>query len=458
MSKITLAYFEISDIIPLAPGGAGFGSDYMTKQNLSEQQKLESRRLHPVNPLLYGFLGRVVVQGALVKKYNAHFTYKDDVSAYRGKSYVVVSNHASRMDYVFTAPAFLPDSFNFVVGYNEFFRSHLAAILRMAQVIPKKNFVHQPYAIRQIIKVIRSGGRIILLPEGMSSISGANQPCALGSGHLLKSLGVPVLYTKIAGGYLTAPKYNLTDRIGRVDVEAGVLFTPEQLKSMSAEEVQRALDEKLYHDDYEWNKTARVKFDGAGRMAENMHQLLFWCPRCGAMLSMESGGDTIRCKNCGNSGHLNEYYDLIPDGDSVLPETPRVWFDMQREHVRSLVRQPGYTLSERVQIGRLPERGYLKGQATSEICGEGTLTLDAGGLRYSGTRCGGEWSFFVPIKQLPTYGMCTDVSRFYTFVDGEFTEFYPSGDTAELWFMATEEMHRAQGGLWRDFEWKTRGD
>ena len=38
--------------------------------------------------------------------------------------------------------------------------------------------------------------------------------------------------------------------------------------------------------------------------------------------------------------------------------------------------------------------------------------------------------------------MCTDVSRFYTFVDGEFTEFYPDRDSTELWFMATEELHR----------------
>ena len=418
------------------------------------QAELESRQLHPVNRALYGFLANAVVKGALVKKYNAHFTYKDDIERYRGRSYIVVSNHASRMDYVFTAPAFLPDSFNFVVGYNEFFRSHLAGILRMAQVVPKKNFVHQPYAIRQMMKIIRAGGRLILLPEGMSSISGANQPCALGSGHLLKSLGVPVLYTKIAGGYLTAPKYNLTDRIGRVDVEAGVLFTPEQLEGMTPREIQRELDEKLYHDDYEWNKGARVKFSGAGRMAENMHQLLFWCPNCGGMLTMESAGDTIRCKKCGCSGHLNEYYDLIPDGNAALPETPRIWFDLQREAVKKLVREPGYKLTEQVRIGSLPGHKYLKKQATSEINGEGELRLDAEGLHFDGVKNGAEWSFDIPIKKLPTYGMCTDVSRFYTFVDGEFTEFYPAGDTTELWFMATEEMHRAQGGLWQDFAWK----
>ena len=97
------------------------------------QQELERRKLHPVNPLFFRFLANVIVKGVLQKKYNAHFSYADDIKPYMGKSYVVVSNHASRMDYVFTAPAFLPDTFNFVVGYNEFFRGHLAWLLRAAQ-------------------------------------------------------------------------------------------------------------------------------------------------------------------------------------------------------------------------------------------------------------------------------------------------------------------------------------
>ena len=165
------------------------------------QQKLEQRKLKPVNPAAFRFMvGLATV--LFKKKYNVHFTCVDDITPYHGKPYIVVSNHASRMDYVFTAPGFWPDTFNFVVGYNEFFRGHLAGVLRAMQTVPKKNFVQQPYAIRQMIRIIRGGGRVIILPEGMSSISGANQPCAIGSGHLLKSLKVPVLYTKIAGGYL----------------------------------------------------------------------------------------------------------------------------------------------------------------------------------------------------------------------------------------------------------------
>ena len=83
--------------------------------------------------------------------------------------------------------------------------------------------------------------------------------------------------------------------------------------------------------------------------------------------------------------------------------------------------------------------------------GDGTLTLTREGLRFEGTKNKEKWSFFIPSLELPTYGMCTDVSRFYTFVNGQFTEFYPDGDTAELWMMATEEIHHLNNGSWKDF-------
>jgi hypothetical protein len=47
--------------------------------------------------------------------------------------------------------------------------------------------------------------------------------------------------------------------------------------------------------------------------------------------------------------------------------------------------------------------------------------------------------------------MCTDLSRFYTFADGEFVEFYPKHRVVEKFFLATEEIHRMGGGAWKDF-------
>jgi hypothetical protein len=47
--------------------------------------------------------------------------------------------------------------------------------------------------------------------------------------------------------------------------------------------------------------------------------------------------------------------------------------------------------------------------------------------------------------------MCNDVSRFYTFVNGEFIEFYPERESTELWDQAVEEIHHLNNGPWKDF-------
>ena len=65
-----------------------------------------------------------------------------------------------------------------------------------------------------------------------------------------------------------------------------------------------------------------------------------------------------------------------------------------------------------------------------------------------------QYFFHIDIKNLPTYGMCTDVTRFYTFYNGEFMEFYPKNNVVEKFFLATEELHRLNGGKWKDFNFE----
>jgi hypothetical protein len=111
-----------------------------------------------------------------------------------------------------------------------------------------------------------------------------------------------------------------------------------------------------------------------------------------------------------------------------------------------------FVLEEKVSLGILPEFELLKNQATSEIVGEGVLRLDRTGLTYTGTKNGEEFTFHLDSQEVPTYGMCTDVSRFYTFLNGQFLEFYPEHRVVEKFFLATEEIHRLNGGTWKAFD------
>ena len=416
---------------------------------LSVEKQIHSRKLKTPNAI-YNILG-IVWRLFMYKKYNVHYTFKKDFRKEPGP-YFFISNHASRLDYIFTGIPMLPVRMNYVAGYNEFHRSHLSFVFRLLRVIPKKNFTPDLYTVKQISSIIRAGGRVCIFPEGMSSISGANQPVALGTGKLFKHHKVPVYYSVIRGGYLTSPKYNLRDRCGRVEVEYDQLFTPEDLERLTPEEIEQAINRAIYHDDYAWNKIHKHTYDIGEKGAEDLEDLLFWCPKCGKQHTMSTKGNTIFCTHCGNGATLTSTYELMPlDDTCVIPETQTQWFHMERDIIRKEVEQEDFQLEEPVQLGILPEYELLKNQATSQIVGSGTLRLDRTGLSYTGTKDGAPFSFHIESYALPTYGMCTDLSRFYTFLNGQFLEFYPEHRVVEKFFLATEELHRLNGGKWKAF-------
>lgn len=412
------------------------------------QEKLLDRQVKLPNGFLYGLLMQVVK--VLNRKIHTSFCFKADPRKEK-EPFIMISNHASRVDYQFTGPACYPNKLNYVVGYNEFVRFPICLILKLMQAIPKKNFTPDLYCMRQMRRVIRQGGNLCIMPEGMSSITGMAQPVMIGTGKFLKMMGVAVYYTKVSGGYMTYTKHCLDERVGRVEVTVDQMFTAEDLQRLTPEEIEDTMNRLLAHDDYIWNKTARVAFNGKGQMAKNLDTLLYMCPKCGAMHRMECCGNRMRCTACGNTVELNDTYDISPVGEgSVCPELVSDWVLMEREKAANDVKDKDFTYIGKVKVGKLPKYKNLRGDATSILCGEGELRLDHTGLHFNGTVEGEPYAFHLSTEQVPTFGMCTDISRFYTFVNGEFIEFYPQKRDVLRWDHLTEEMHRLNGGKWQN--------
>lgn len=298
-----------------------------SKEKLTLDQKLKKKKLKKPNAFVYRVLGKIW-KILFFKKYDVQVTYKEDIRKEKNP-HILISNHTSRMDYIFTGIPALPNTYNFVAGYNEFFRSHLKGVFGLLNVIPKKNFTPDFYTIKEVTRILKSGGNIVIYPEGMNSISGANQPVAIGTGKFLKMFKVPVYYSYIKGGHLTCPKYTLNESPGHVEVTIGRMFTPEDLERLTAEEIEDILNDKLYHDDYRWNKIHKHKYDTKGKAADGLHDLLFWCPKCGKQLTMHSENNIIKCLNCGNGATIDDTYEMTPlDDTCVIPETQTTWFNM----------------------------------------------------------------------------------------------------------------------------------
>ena len=422
----------------------------MAKQTI--EQELHSRKLHTPNRFLYGIL-QIVIK-VLNMFDHTEFTIKEDPSKEPGPI-VMIANHSTRVEYQFVCPPCSPKVLNFVVGYNEFFRSPLNIILKFMNVVPKKNFTPDVYAAKQMLSIVKQGGSICIMPEGMSSITGMAQPVMIGTGKLIKKLGIPVYYSKIAGGYLAYTKHCLDIRHGKVHVTVDRMFTAEDLKTMTPEQIEDRMNQLLAHDDYMWNKEHQYKYNGKGEMAKDLDTLLYMCPKCGAMHKMECQGNTMKCTACGNTIEIDECYNIKAVGkDSVCPKLVTDWTIMEREQAAKDVRKKDFSYSEHVRIGVLPEYKMLAHEDTSIIAGEGQLTLDKNGLHFEGIRNGEDYRFDLTTDEVPTFGMCTNISRFYTFVNGEFIEFFPDGRDVLRWDHLTEEMHRANGGKWQNTEYR----
>lgn len=417
------------------------------------QEKLARRKYKIPNKFVYCTLNKLIINPFLAPKFHPTYHIIDNINDYKGPCFLIY-NHQSRMDYIYIAQATYPRPLNFVVGYNEFFRSHLQFIFKLIHNIPKKNFNSDVASIRAMNQIIKQNGVVCIAPEGMSSITGHSQPIALGTGKLLKHYHIPVYMVKLKGAFLSNTKVCLDERYGKVDVTLQRLFDEEQLRNLSVEDIENKINEELWQDDYEWNKKERIKFDMKGNSCSHLHDLCYHCFKCNKDFTMFGEKNKIVCKECGNGATLNEYYDLIPFDDTcIIPESISKWVDEERRLVYHEIQDESFEFKEEVKLGKIPENHYLKNQATSEICGEGILTINHEGFFYKGTKDNQEFEFKIDYNHLPTLGMPIDVTFFSIYHDGKYYDIFPKNAVVGKILLIVEEMHRLHVNAWKNFPW-----
>ena len=397
----------------------------------------------------------IVTKALYYKKCNVTVNSTVDLNKYKGKPLMIVANHASRMDYAFVTFAIPNRKINFVAAENEFHRKKFKFAFAVGQVIPKKNFVPDIKAIKCMAKIIKQEkeGTVCIFPCGMSTASGAQQPSMLGSGKMLKHYGATALGVRINGGYFVSPKFDITERYGKVEIELFELFTPEQLAEYDEETIQQKMDEAIFTDDYAWNETRQNSYKCKGGFADELQQLLYKCPVCGEEMQMEGKGNEIKCKKCGNGATLDDKYNLVALPGSRVPKNIRAWFDNERRAMAREVKNPDFCLEEHVTLGALPDYEYMPNDRICNIVGEGKIRLDHSGFSYVGTRDGKPWEVFIKSDVINTLCLPLDASFFYTYASGEFLQFTPDTKSCMRWSFAVEEMYRLNGGKWKNYPW-----
>ena len=352
--------------------------------------------------------------------------------------YVVLSNHCSVNDWFIVGSAMYPERLNVVITRHFYSNPALEPWLWRIGAIPKNQFAPDVGTIKDILSAAKQGGNVMLFPEGRTSPHGRTETIEKSTVKLLKKLKLPVVYVHMDGAYFSRPKWSKKDRLGRVDVKVRQMFTAEELKTMSDDELYERMMKLLPTDEFAWQAKNHVKFSGKN-FAEGLENLLYMCPKCGGILTTRTDGDTIFCEKCGNGTKLNNYYEFEPlDPDCVIPENIADWYDLQKEKEREkIISDPDFKMEGHVVLRR-PYR--KRGEWLSPV-GEGTLTVSRDGVLYEGTQDGEKFTLHSAIAAQPAmvFGCAEHVALSK---DGEYYSFVPDNlQECIRWALVEEVIH-----------------
>ena len=241
-----------------------------------------------------------IMNAYLKKKFNFTYTACDIKPPF-----LVLANHTIDFDPFFVAKAFNCPIY-FVMS------DHVASlkagklIKHLVSPIPITKSGVDAETTKNVFEIIREGGAVGIFPEGNKSFAGDMSYIKPSTAKLAKRLNVPVVIYRIEGGYFSSPRWTKNKRKGHIHSYVSEIITPEQMSSMTNEQLYEKLVTSLRVNAYEEQEKNLVKFVGTN-YAKNIQALLYACPNCGSLCSVYGEGDKIKCSHCDLDAKLNEY-------------------------------------------------------------------------------------------------------------------------------------------------------
>lgn len=348
---------------------------------------------------------------------------------------IVLCNHGSFVDFVFAGSMMRKTRPHFVVARLYFYHKALGWLLRQLGCFPKSMFALDMESTKNCLRVLKEGRVLAMMPEARLSTAGRFEDIQKNTYTFLKKCGVPVYTVKLSGDYLADPKWGKGFRRGAV-IEAKMeqLFTAEQIRTLPAEEIGKAVEDSLRYDEFQWLEEHPQIHYRSRRLAEGLENILTVCPNCGESYTITTKGHDIFCKNCGKLTSMNDRYAFDPDFQfRHLGQ----WYDWQKERMHAQITgDPAFSMRAEVEL-RLPGQG----NSLTRPGGRGICTLDRSGLSYIGTREGEQVQLHFTLERI--YRLLFGAGVNFEIYDGsEILYFVPENkQSCADWYMASMILH-----------------
>ncbi|MBR0081597.1 MAG: 1-acyl-sn-glycerol-3-phosphate acyltransferase [Clostridia bacterium] len=301
-------------------------------------------------------------------------------------AFLLYANHVTDLDPVFVGCA-TKTPLVYVAGENVRRMGFLTRLIdRYAYTIDRYKGGTDAACALQILRTLRGGSAVCMFPAGERSYLGKSVEIPMASAKLAKSARVPLITYRLVGGYMTSPRWADTMRRGKMAGEWVHIYMPEELKTLSVEELHAKISADLFEDAY---AAPPAPYHGK-QLAERLETMLYLCPSCGKIDTLRSSGNRFFCA-CGLETWLNEEGRF--EGAKPFAH-PGAWDDWQQGEMQRIAAAAGEAVvlsDEGQQLYRTTEDHKL-------------LTVAAGTMSMSGEtfRLG---SFSAPLSALDGFAL-----------------------------------------------------
>ena len=310
------------------------------------------------------------------------------------KPYIVLSNHASFVDFQVNVKATFPNRSHWVISIEEFIGREW--LFRLIGGIPKRKFTQGSVMVKHILTAIRKNKKIVTIyPEARFSLAGINEDIGKALGKLVKMADVPVVVLNQNGNFLRSPQWN-KHPYRKVPLEATFtcVANQEEVRSLTADQIQERIEKAFIYDDYKWQFDNKIAIKCKKR-AENIHKILYQCPVCKKEFSMNSKDDKIWCEHCKKEWEMDYYGQLhCINGEETFTHVPD-WYRWERENVKAEVRSGNYYFEDTVRIDEL-----VSSRVGFETIGEAKMVHDYNGITLTSDIKGQEFYLNKPIESM----------------------------------------------------------
>ena len=226
--------------------------------------------------------------------------------------YIMLSNHESFFDFLYLYKLNHPKNPSFIV--NEYYCTRPIArhVPLGCSIIPKKLFVTEMRTPLSIMRNIKRGYPVVLFPEGRLSPDGRSNIFLPGAA-LYKKLGVDLVLVKITGAYLADPKWRRKRFMSDIKVKVERVIKKDEMQNMSAEELEKIIENTLLNDASENPNRLFPQKD----KAKGLENILYRCIDCGSLYTTKGIGNDLICTACGSKHSIDENYHFTTEPSTI---------------------------------------------------------------------------------------------------------------------------------------------